>query len=320
MRQAVEARQLVKEVQAGNGAQSRSELAIPLVLRNQVIGVLGVKREKTPVWADEEIAAVEAVAGQVARALDNARLSKEQEKTIVQLKELDRLKSEFLTSMSHELRTPLNSIIGFADVLLQGIDGDLPDLAMNDIQLIYNSGHHLLALINDVLDLSKIEADRMELVLEDVCMADAVSDVLASTSSLLKDKSVEIIANVEPDLPLVKADRLRLSQILINLVSNATKFTAEGSITIHAHVSADDENKMRVGVIDTGIGIPPDKQETVFARFRQADSSTTRKYGGTGLGLAICKRLVEMHGGEIGIISEVGQGAEFYFTIPLSNT
>jgi signal transduction histidine kinase len=234
MKQAVEARQLVKEVQAGNGAQSRSELAIPLVLRNQVIGVLGVKRETTPVWADEEIAAVEAVAGQVARALDNARLSKEQEKTIVQLKELDRLKSEFLTSMSHELRTPLNSIIGFADVLLQGIDGDLPDLAMNDIQLIYNSGQHLLALINDVLDLSKIEADRMELVLEDVSMADAVSDVLASTSSLLKDKPVEIIANVEPDLPLVKADRLRLSQVLINLVSNATKFTSEGSITIDA--------------------------------------------------------------------------------------
>jgi signal transduction histidine kinase len=318
MQQAVGTRQLVKEVQPGNGVQNKSELAIPLLLRNQVIGVLGVKRESTPVWADEEIAAVEAVAGQVARALENARLSKEQEKTIVQLKELDRLKSEFLTSMSHELRTPLNSIIGFADVLLQGIDGDLPELALHDVQLIYNSGQHLLALINDVLDLSKIEADRMELVLEDVSMADIVSDVLASTSSLLKGKQVEVITNVAHDLPLVNADRLRLSQVLINLVSNATKFTSEGSITIDARVPEDDNSKMRVAVTDTGIGIPSDKQKTVFDRFRQADSSTTRKYGGTGLGLAISKRLVEMHGGEVGVISEEGRGAEFYFTVPLT--
>ena len=318
MKQAVSTRQLVKQSTLDNGNQAKSELAIPLVLRDQVIGVLGVKRETATTWADEEVAAVEAVADQIARALENARLSQEQEKTIEQLKELDRLKSEFLTSMSHELRTPLNSIIGFADVLLQGIDGDLPELAMHDIQLIYNSGQHLLALINDVLDLSKIEAERMELLLEEVVLHEVVTDVLASTATLVQNKPVDLVSKVDQDLPLTMADKLRLNQILINLVSNAAKFTEEGTITITADLSEDDPSKMRVAVIDTGIGIALDKQPTVFDRFRQADSSTSRKYGGSGLGLAICKRLVEMHGGEIGLSSIENRGSEFYFTIPLA--
>ncbi len=317
MKYAAKTRQLVKQTQAGNGEGNQSELAIPLILRDEVIGVLGVKRDNVPVWAEEEVAAVEAVADQVARALENARLSKEQEKTIEQLKEVDRLKSEFLTSMSHELRTPLNSIIGFADVMLQGIDGDLPDLAMNDIKLIYNSGQHLLALINDVLDLSKIEAERMELILEEVNLAETMRDVLSASSSLVKDKSIEIKTDTVDGLPPVWADKLRLNQILLNLVSNAAKFTHAGSITIKARVSETEPDKMRVSVIDTGIGIPLDKQETIFDRFRQADSSTTRKYGGTGLGLAICKKLVELHGGQVGVISHVDEGSEFYFTIPL---
>ncbi|GAB4424608.1 MAG: hypothetical protein Kow0031_03700 [Anaerolineae bacterium] len=317
MKQAAKSRQLVKQSRPGNGEPGQSELAIPLMLRDQVIGVLGVKREASPIWAEEEVAAVEAVAEQVARALENARLSREQEKTIGQLKELDRLKSEFLTSMSHELRTPLNSIIGFADVLLQGIDGDLPDMALNDIQLIYNSGQHLLALINDVLDLSKIEADRMELVFEEVELPQLVDDVLGSTRSLFKNKGVNVQVDLDPNLPPVKADRLRLNQVLINLVSNASKFTEEGSVTIKAIVPEDEPDKARISVIDSGIGIPPEKHEAIFDRFQQADSSTTRKYGGTGLGLAICRRLVEMHGGKIGVASQVGQGSEFYFTIPL---
>lgn len=318
MKQAARNRQLVKQTHVGNGEGTKSELAIPLVLRDQVIGVLGVKRENTPVWAEEEVAAVEAVADQVARALENARLSKEQEKTIEQLKEVDRLKSEFLTSMSHELRTPLNSIIGFADVLLQGIDGDLPDLALNDIKLIYNSGQHLLALINDVLDLSKIEAERMELVLEAVEVTETVNDVRSASGTLLKNKAVEMKVDLAENLPPVWADKLRLNQILLNLVSNAAKFTEQGSITIKAGLSEEEPDKMRIAVIDTGIGIPSDKRESVFDRFRQADSSTTRKYGGTGLGLAICKKLVEMHNGQIGLISEEGKGSEFFFTIPLA--
>lgn len=320
MKQALTKKQLVKQSRPGNGQPSEAELAVPLILRGEVIGVLGVKREKTLDWAEEEVSAVEAVADQLTRALENARLSEEQEKTIEQLKEVDRLKSEFLTSMSHELRTPLNSIIGFADVLLQGIDGDLNDMALNDIRLIYNSGQHLLALINDILDISKIEAGMMELVREPLDMKEIVYDVLAASNSLVKDKPVKIVIDVADNLPPVFADKLRLNQVLLNLASNAAKFTHQGSITIQANLNEEMPDKMRIAIIDTGIGIAPDKINTIFDRFRQADSSTTRQYGGTGLGLAICKQLVEMHGGELKVASQVGQGSEFYFSIPLVET
>jgi len=317
MKQAITKRQLVKQTLTENGDKAEAELAVPLILRNEVIGVLGIKREETPDWADEELAAVEAVADQIARALENARLSKEQEKTIDQLREVDRLKSEFLTSMSHELRTPLNSIIGFADVLLQGIDGEINDIARNDIQLIYSSGHHLLALINDILDLSKIEAGQMELVREPISVKESIYEALAATSSLFKDRPIEILADVEDNIPPVYADKLRFNQIVLNLISNAAKFTAKGSVTVKARIEGQTPEKVNISVIDTGIGIPPDKLPTIFDRFRQADSSTTREYGGSGLGLAICKQLVELHGGEIDVRSEVGNGSEFYFTMPL---
>ncbi|MCB0208564.1 MAG: GAF domain-containing protein [Anaerolineae bacterium] len=320
MKEVVAKKASVKQSRPGNGHPSEVELAVPLVLRNEVIGMLGVKREETSDWDEEEISAVEAVADQVSRALENARLAKEQERTIEQLKEVDRLKSEFLTSMSHELRTPLNSIIGFADVLLQGIDGDLPDMAVNDIRLIHNSGQHLLALINDILDLSKIEAGKMELVRESLDIAESITDVLAASNSLVKDKPVEILVNRPDELPLVYADKLRLNQILLNLVSNAAKFTHEGSITIRAKVDDENPDRMHISVIDTGIGIPKDKQNSIFDRFRQADGTTTRKYGGTGLGLAISMNLTEMHGGELKVKSEIDVGSEFYFTIPLADS
>lgn len=317
MEQAIRERHLVKAKTPGNGHGPKAELAVPLLLRGEVIGVLGIKREEVQDWNEEEVSAVEAVAGQVALALENARLSKEQEKTIIQLKDIDRLKSEFLTSMSHELRTPLNSIIGFADVLLQGIDGDLNDNALADVQAIYNSGQHLLALINDILDLAKIEAGRMELVREAIDIEEVLKSVLSSASSLLKNKPVKLVVEKEKDTPLVYADRLRLNQVLLNLVSNATKFTEEGTITISAEVRDEEPDKLLISVKDTGIGIPPHMLDTVFERFRQVDSSSTRKVGGTGLGLAICRQLVELHEGKIGVSSEVGVGSNFYFTIPL---
>ena len=317
MKQAATLKQLVQR-NTKNGDGAKTELAVPLMLRGEVIGVLGVKREETEDWADEEVSAVEAVADQVSRALENARLSKEQEKTIEQLQEIDQLKSEFLTSMSHELRTPLNSIIGFADVLIQGIDGDLPELAMNDIKLIHNSGQHLLALINDILDLSKIEAGKMELVRHPLSIEESMNDVLAASSSLVKDKPVEILVDIVPDLPPVDADKLRLNQILLNLISNAAKFTHEGTITLKAEIDDEAPDKMCIAVIDTGIGIPAEKLETIFDRFRQADNSTTRQYGGTGLGLAISVNLTQLHGGELKVKSEVGVGSEFCFTIPLA--
>lgn len=306
---------------------SESSLIVPLNVRGQMIGLLGLETSNEErVWTPEEKALVETVAEQLAQAAENIRLldnsqrlSKEQEKTIEQLKEVDRLKSEFLTSMSHELRTPLNSIIGFADVLLQGIDGELSDPALNDIKLIHNSGQHLLALINDILDLSKIEAGRMELVREALDIREVFDNVLAASSSLVKNKPVEIFANAPKILPDVHADKLRLNQILLNLVSNAVKFTAEGSVTIKAELPDDLPDQMRISVVDTGIGIPADKLDAVFDRFHQADGTTTRKYGGTGLGLAISANLTEMHGGKLQVKSEVGVGSEFYFAIPLAS-
>lgn len=318
MKLAAQQKQLVKQIQGNNGG-GEAELAVPLMLRGELIGVLGVKRGEQASWADEEVSAVEAVANQIALALENARLSEEQEKTIVKLQDVDRIKSEFLTSMSHELRTPLNSILGFADVLLQGIDGELNDLALNDINLIYNSAQHLLALINDILDISKIEAGMMELVPEAVALDEIMREVLAAAHSLLNNKPVKVLTEISAELPPVYADKLRLRQILLNLASNAAKFTKEGQITIGAEIHPANPHQMHIWIEDTGIGIPDEKLVAIFDRFSQADNSITRQYGGTGLGLPICKQLVELHGGTIGVSSQVGAGSKFYFTIPLND-
>ncbi len=299
-----------------NGQRQKGELAVPLTLRGEVIGFMGIAREQSPNWSEEEIAAVEAVANQVTMALENARLSQEQAKTIVRLKEVDHLKSNFLASMSHELRTPLNSIIGFADILLQGIDGELSENAITDIAAIHNSGKHLLALINDILDLSKIEAGRMELAHSAVSVPDLFTDVSASVSSLLIDKSIELVQQVEPELPRIWADPLRISQVVINLVSNAIKFTEEGTVTLGA--APYNPGFIHIYVQDTGIGIPEDKFQLVFEHFRQVDARNNRKYQGSGMGLAISRQLVQLHGGEMWLDSVVGQGSTFHFTVPIA--
>ncbi len=295
---------------------TRDEIAVPLQIRGETIGYLGVARNKTKNWGEEEVEVVKAVAGQVAMALENARLSKSQEETIVRLREVDSLKSKFLTSMSHELRTPLNSIIGFADLLLQGIDGELSENAMTDVTAIYNSGKHLLALINDILDLSKIEANRMELVRSPIDVPTMFDEVLASVSSLVANRPIKLVQEVSQDLPKIWADPLRINQIMINLVSNAIKFTEEGQVTLGATLF--NERQAHIFVEDTGIGIPEDKFDLVFEQFRQVDSRDNRKFQGTGMGLAISKQLVELHGGEMWIESTVGKGSVFNFTIPFA--
>ncbi len=311
-------KKLVRQRTESNGKYQRDELAVPLKLRGEIIGYLGITRDETSGWLEEEVEAVETVATQISMALENARLSHEQEKTIVRLRDVDKLKSNFLASMSHELRTPLNSIIGFADILLQGIDGELSENAITDITAIYNSGKHLLALINDILDMSKIEAGRMELARNAIEVPQLFDDVSASVSSLLKDKPVELQQHLAPDLPPIWADPLRISQVLINLVSNAIKFTEEGSVTLGAELFG---NKlMHIYVSDTGIGIPKDKFDLVFEHFRQVDARSNRKYQGTGMGLAISKQLVELHGGEMWLDSEEGVGSTFHFTVPLAET
>lgn len=237
----------------------------------------------------------------------------------MEMREIDRLKSQFLANMSHELRTPLNSIIGFSRVIIKGIDGPVTELQQQDLTAIYNSGQHLLGLINDILDLSKIEAGKMELAFDEVNIADIATSVLATMSGLIKDKPIQMKRVIQPDLPAVRADAIRIRQVMINLLSNAAKFTDEGNILMEICLqpSVAGRNEVRISVTDTGPGIAPHDQAKLFQPFSQVDDSPTRKTGGTGLGLSICQHIVNMHGGKIWVDSDVGKGSTFHFTLPL---
>jgi CheY-like chemotaxis protein/anti-sigma regulatory factor (Ser/Thr protein kinase) len=206
----------------------------------------------------------------------------------------------------------LNSIIGFSRVMLRGIDGPLTDMQQTDLTSIYNSGQHLLGLINNILDVSKIEAGKMELAIESVNLIDIAKTVMSTAEALIKDKPVKLEQDVPQDLPTVMADQTRVRQIILNLVSNAAKFTEKGSIRLSMVATP---TEVMISVSDTGIGISPDKLEHIFEEFTQVDASTTRKYGGTGLGLAITRKFVEMHKGRIWVESQVGVGSTFNFTL-----
>ncbi len=225
-----------------------------------------------------------------------------------------RAKSDFLASMSHELRTPMNSVIGFSEMILDGIYGEVPPEIREVVEEIRNSGDHLLGLINDVLDISKIEAGRMELRLTENAVSDCVETVVARMRSLAQEKGLELRTETEDGLPVGIFDLQRITQVLQNLVGNAIKFTKQGKVEIG--VQKEDGNFV-IRVSDTGVGIPEDDLESIFSEFEQVDSSVTRETQGSGLGLAISKRIVEMHGGRISVESEVGAGSTFRFTLPL---
>ncbi|MDH5606005.1 MAG: GAF domain-containing protein, partial [Anaerolineae bacterium] len=225
----------------------------------------------------------------------------------------DRLKSDFLANMSHELRTPLNSIIGYTDVLLMGLDGELDEEIVTDVQAIHDNGQHLLSLINDILDLAKIEAGRMTLDVSPVDVTGLLEEIKKNAAGLLFNKPVEMLVETSDNLPMINGDRHRLYQVVTNLVSNAVKFTDEGSITLRAY---QDNGHVVMEVADTGVGIAPDALDEIFEEFTQADTSSTRQYEGTGLGLTITRRLVRMHQGEISVASELGRGSTFALRIP----
>ena len=296
-------------------AAGRAALAAPITLRGEVIGALSLyEGQQERQWSEDDIALVEAVSEQVAMAIENARLFEEIQRTADRLREMDRLKSQFLANMSHELRTPLNSIIGFSRVILKGIDGPLTDTQRTDLRAIYDSGQHLLGLINNILDQSKIEAGRMEVIFEDVDLREIIHDTLSTASALVKDKPIELQQAIAPDLPNVRGDARRIRQVLINLVGNAAKFTEEGFIRVEAEAGP---TEVTISVADSGIGIKADRLETIFEAFAQVDSSSTRRTGGTGLGLSISRYFVEMHGGRVWAESIPGEGATFYVTFPV---
>jgi signal transduction histidine kinase len=255
---------------------------------------------------------------QVAVALQNARLYLEQAETVQRLRELDHLKSDFLANMSHELRTPLNSIMGFTDVILLGLDGPLTDQMENDLKLVEKNGKHLLSLINNVLDMSKIEAGRMTLSLEKFDLRSLMDETMDIVSPLAREKSLELRLAIQDDEDVeMLADRVRMRQVMINILGNAVKFTETGDILIV--VTQPQSEMVRIAVSDTGLGIPPNKLDMVFESFSQIDTSSTRKVGGTGLGLPISRSLVEMHGGRLWAESTgiAGEGSTFIIEMPL---
>jgi len=234
----------------------------------------------------------------------------------VALEKANRLKSEFLTTMSHELRTPLNAIIGFAEVLRDEIAGSLSKDQKEYVTDIHSSGHHLLDMINNILDLSKIETGKMHLQYEEFCIEDAINDTLTIINASANNKGISVHTNIQDNTPLLSADKTKFRQILYNLLSNAVKFTPEnGKITINVFQK---DNSLQFEIVDTGIGIKPEDKEKLFEAFHQADASLTREYEGTGLGLHLTKRLVELHGGKIWAESTFGKGSTFFFILPIN--
>jgi PAS domain S-box-containing protein len=289
---------------------------LPITAGTEWLGVIGAFSSEEGYFDEDKLHLYRTVAEQGAVALHTARLYDETQRTAERLKEVDRLKSEFLANMSHELRTPLNSILGYTEVMLMGIDGEMDPETQADVQAIYDNGQHLLHLISDILDLAKIEAGRLNLNFETVDVRPLIEEIVTSTNGLLlkRQKPVEFIVQVAEDLPAAQVDRLRLNQILNNLLSNAVKFTEEGHITLRA---VGDGDHICFEVEDTGIGISPTDQERIFEQFRQADGSYRRRAEGTGLGLAITRYLVQMHGGTVVVHSQPGQGSTFTVRLPL---
>ncbi|MEE9239595.1 MAG: ATP-binding protein [bacterium] len=231
------------------------------------------------------------------------------------LNDASRHKSEFLANMSHELRTPLNSIMGFTRLVLRRSGEQLPEVQQENLKKVLASSDHLLNLINDLLDLSKIEAGRMEVFAENFEIEEVLLPAASTVEPMLRSDRVELVRDIKPDIPTLHTDRDKLRQIVLNLLSNAVKFTEKGEVRLSA---LSDNGMLNISVSDTGIGINPESVEKVFEDFQQADMSSTRKYGGTGLGLAIVKRLAILLGGDVGVVSELGKGTEFTLSIPVN--
>ncbi len=245
---------------------TRSEMALPLAVAGKILGALDIQSSQETAFSQEDISTLKVLTDQIAIAIENARSNELAQEAINEMRELDRLKSQFLANISHELRTPLNSIIGFSRVIIKGIDGPVTDLQEQDLSAIYNSGQHLLRLINDILDLSKIDAGRMELAFEDVNRGELLQNVIPIVNGLIKDKPITLASDIEPGIPIVRADAMRLRQVLINLLSNAAKFTDEGIITLSAAVEprSNGQKEVIIKVSDTGSGIAPEDIKNYF--------------------------------------------------------
>ena len=285
----------------------RAALAVPLIREDQVMGALTIARKQPGEFSPQVVDLMATFASQSALAMQNARL-------FHQLQVASRHKSQFLANMSHELRTPLNAILGYTELIADRIYGEVPEKINEVLDRVQKSGRHLLGLINDVLDLSKIEAGQLTLGLSDYSFADIVHSVASAVESLAAEKQLALTVEVAPDLPLGHGDERRITQVLLNLVGNAIKFTDKGEVAIRV---ANSGGEFQASVADTGPGIAESDRQKIFEEFQQVDNSPTRTKGGTGLGLAIAKRIVELHGGRIWVESTVGKGSTFFFSVPV---
>jgi signal transduction histidine kinase len=273
-----------------------------------------VRRKEPGEFIKNTVDLMQTFAAQSVLAIQNARLFSEIGEKSRQLEVASQHKSQFLANMSHELRTPLNAILGYTELILDNIYGEVPDKARVTLERIQNNGRHLLGLINDVLDLSKIEAGQLSLSLTDYSIKDVVHNVYGAVESLATAKNLALKVELPTDLPPARGDERRLTQVLLNLVGNAIKFTDTGEVAIK---TSNADGTLTVAVHDTGPGISEADQGKIFEEFQQADSSSTKQKGGTGLGLAIAKRIIEMHGGRLWVESELGHGSTFSFTVPV---
>jgi len=300
------------EIQKAGGYHSL--FGVPLQREGTLIGVLILARREVRPFTDKQIELVQTFADQAVIAIDNVRLFDEIQDKSRQLEEASQHKSQFLANMSHELRTPLNAILGYTELMADGAYGEPSEKMLGILKRLEANGKHLLGLINDVLDLSKIEAGQLVLELSDYCVQDIAQTVRSTLEPLAADKKLAFKLELSPDLPPGHGDGRRLTQVLINLVGNAIKFTDAGEVAIKAEAN---NGSFHVSVRDTGPGISAADQANLFQEFQQADNAITRKKGGTGLGLAISKRIIEMHGGRIWVESQPGQGSTFAFTLPV---
>ena len=293
----------------------RTVLCVPMLRESLPIGVLSLTRSEVQPFTDKQIELVTTFADQAAIAIENVRLFEEIQDKSRQLEEASQHKSQFLANMSHELRTPLNAILGYTELMADGAYGEPSEESLGVLKRLEANGKHLLGLINDVLDLSKIEAGQLELELSDYCIEDIAQTVRSTLEPLAADKKLAFKVEMAGELPPGHGDGRRLTQVLINLVGNAIKFTDAGEVAIKAEAN---NGSFHVSVRDTGPGISAADQARLFQEFQQADNAITRKKGGTGLGLAISKRIIEMHGGRIWVESQPGQGSTFTFTLPVT--
>jgi signal transduction histidine kinase len=288
---------------------------VPLLREEQIIGSLSLSRKAPGEFPPEVIEVLKTFATQSALAIQNDRLFREIADKSRQLEAASRHKSEFLANMSHELRTPLNAVIGFSEVLIQRMFGELNEKQDEYLKDIYASGQHLLSLINDILDLSKIEAGRMELEATDFDLPSAIDNALILVRERATRRGITLGRTIDERLGMLRGDERKVKQVLLNLLSNALKFTPEGGrIDVRAGVH---DEVAEIAVTDTGVGIAPEDHEAVFEEFRQVGTAD-KKIEGTGLGLALSRRFIELQGGRIWVKSEVGKGSTFTFTLPLT--